>query len=143
VERTTTKPGDYIKSLPEEVRADMEELDAAISSVMAGRSKTMWEGKLWGGSDQSIIGYGDFSYQRPTGVVEWFMVGLARQKNYLSVYVNAADDDGYLLAKYADRLGKVKTGAASISFRSLEDINMDVLLELLEKAERVMSASER
>jgi len=64
---------------------------------------------------------------------------LASQKNYISVYVNATDEDGYLTEKYIDKLGKAKVGKSSISFDSLEDINLDVLLELIDKAERQMS----
>jgi hypothetical protein len=139
VDKTETKPADFIASLPNDVRPDIEQLDAAISDVMSGHPKTMWEGTFWGGSDQNIIGYGDFTYERPAGTVEWFMVGLAAQKNYISVYVNAADDEAYLTAKYADRLGKVKVGAASISFKSVEDIELDALLELVGRAEEQLN----
>jgi hypothetical protein len=140
VEKSAAKPADYIESLPPEARAGVDRLDTAITKVMSGHVKTMWEGKLWGGSDQRIIGYGDYSYERSNGhVVEWFIVGLALQKRYISVYVNAVDDDGYLVEKYADKLGKVKVGKSSISFRSLENINLDVLLDLIAKANKQMS----
>jgi hypothetical protein len=55
------------------------------------------------------------------------------------VYVNAFDEDGYLVEKYADRLGKAKIGASSISFRSLDDIDVEALLDLIEKANQRMS----
>jgi hypothetical protein len=67
------------------------------------------------------------------------MVGLAAQKNYLSMYVNAVDDDGYVLAQYKDRLGKVKVGAASISFKDVDDVNIDVLMELVDVAATQLS----
>ena len=140
MEKTDTKPSDYIASLPAETRADVDRLDAAISDVMSGYPKTMWEGRFWGGSDQQIIGYGDYSYERSGGkTVEWFIVGLAQQKQYISVYVNATDDDGYLTERYADRLGKAKVGKSSISFKSLDNIHLDVLLDLVAHAERQMS----
>jgi hypothetical protein len=140
VEKTDTTPNDYIESLPAETHADVARLDAAISKIMGGHPKTMWEGKFWGGSEQQIIGYGDYSYERSDGkTVEWFIVGLAQQKQYISVYVNAVDEDGYLTEKYADRLGKAKVGKSSISFRSLDDIHLDVLLDLVTKAEEQMS----
>ena len=140
VEKTDTKPSDYIESLPTETHADVVRLDAAISTIMAGHPKTMWEGKFWGGSEQQIIGYGDYSYERSDRkTVEWFIVGLAQQKQYISVYVNAVDEDGYLTEKYADTLGKAKIGKSSISFTSLDDIHLDVLLDLVTKAEQQMS----
>jgi hypothetical protein len=64
---------------------------------------------------------------------------LAAQKNHISVYVNAADADGYLVKKYADRLGKARVGSASIAFKSVADIDLDVLRELLEAAREQMA----
>ena len=139
MEKSATKPSDYINSLPVKVRADVDRLDTAISKVMSGHVKTLWTGKFWGGSDQNIIGYGTYSYERSSAAAEWFIVGLAPQKRYISVYVNAADEDGYLVEKYAEKLGKAKVGKSSVSFRSLENINLDVLLDLVEQAERQMS----
>ncbi|MEA2058296.1 MAG: DUF1801 domain-containing protein, partial [Actinomycetota bacterium] len=140
LEKTDKEPSDYIASLPRETRPDVDRLDAAISDVMSGHPKTMWEGRFWGGSDQQIIGYGDYSYERSDGrTVVWFIVGLAQQKQYISVYVNAADETGYLTERYADRLGKAKVGKSSISFTSLDDIHLDVLLDLIAQAEQQMS----
>jgi hypothetical protein len=135
VEITTTSPDAFIEGLPEKVRSDVEKLDALIQDVMAGQSRVMWEGKFWGGSEQRIIGYGDYSQQRPNKkAVEWFIIGLAVQKDYISLYVTAADEDGYLVKKYGDRLGKVKVGSSAISFKSAHDIDLDVLAELLHLA---------
>jgi hypothetical protein len=143
MEKSATTPAEFIESLPTDVRSDIEQLDTEISKVMSGHPKTMWEGKFWGGSDQNIIGYGDYTYRRSDGnIVEWFIVGLAPQKNSLSVYVNAADGDGYLVEQYADKLGKAKVGKASINFTSLDDINLDVLLKLIAKANLQMSQLE-
>ena len=129
--------------MPDDVSADIKRLDTEISKVMSGHPKTMWVGKFWGGSDQNIIGYGDYTYERSDGTtVQWFIVGLAPQKNYLSVYVNATDGDGYLVEKYADKLGKARVGKASIGFKSLDDINLDVLLELIEEANEQMTRLE-
>lgn len=126
---------EFLADLPENIRDQMELLDSEITSRMSGASRVLFEGKLWGGTDQEIIGYGEFRYTNSSGKsVEWFMVGLAAQKSYISMYVNAVDDDGYVLARYKDRLGKVKVGSASISFKSVNDIHLDMLLELVEVA---------
>jgi hypothetical protein len=135
MERKDTDPDQFIDSLAPETGDDMRRIDHLISEVMAGETRTLWEGVFWGGSDQTIIGYGDFSGTDSKGkTVDWFMVGLAAQKRHLSLYVNAADTDGYLLARYANRLGRVKTGSASISFKSADDIDLDVLRELIQTA---------
>ena len=69
--------------------------------------------------------------------VEWFLVGLARQQRSFSIYVNAVLDGAYLLERYAGRLGTVKTGAASISFGGLDDVDVDELKALLSHAHDV------
>ena len=132
--------GEHLASLSEDVRDQMMLLDTAISDRMGGASRVLYEGKFWGGSDQKIIGYGEFRYTNSSGkTVEWFMVGLAAQKNYLSMYVNSVDDDGYVLAQYKDRLGKVKVGSASISFKDVDDVNIEVLMELVDVAATQLS----
>jgi hypothetical protein len=125
---------EFLDELPQESRADMKKLHEEIRKAMKGLPVSVWQGKMWGGTDQTIIGYGDMQYGRPGKTVEWFYVGLALQKNYISLYVNAVADNQYLGQKYAKRLGRVKVGSASISFRSVDDIELDVLRELLERA---------
>jgi len=135
MEISFTTPDEHLASMPDDVRTDVELLDREIVKRMPEAARVLFEGKFWGGSDQNIIGYGQFRYTNASGKsVEWFMVGLALQKNYISMYVNALDDNGYALAKYKDRLGKVKTGSASISFKTVDDVDLDVLMELVELA---------
>lgn len=116
----------------------MEQLDELIVAAMPGRRRVLHEGKFWGGTDQNIIGYGVIVQPRPRGKeVRWFIVGLARQKANYSIYVNAVADGAYLGRRYADRLGKVKLGSASIGFTRLDDIDVDVLAELVAEAHRI------
>lgn len=130
--KTKTDPDGHLASLPERFRADAERLDAEISRIMAGRPRVLWEGVFWGGTDQRIIGYGDLVQDRGRGgTVEWFVVGLAVQQNYLSVYINAVEDDQYVAQKYAHTLGRAKVGSSSVSFKSLADIDLDALLRLV------------
>lgn len=130
---------DHIDSLREEVREDIKAIDDLIAAVFSGEPRVVWEGKFWGGTDQEIIGYGDFTYENSSKTVEWFKVGLAAQKNHLSIYVNAVEDGEYLSRTYGDRLGKVKVGAASIGFKDLSAIDLGELRAMLEHARRVMA----
>ena len=142
MERVETSPGEYLASLPEEVGADMTALDELITAALPGRSRCLWEGVFWGGSEQRIIGYGDMSYVRSDKKrVDWFLVGLARQKSYYSVYVNAVDGRRYVAEAYADRLGKAKVGKSSISFRTMADVDLDILSELIERARELTGRS--
>ncbi len=114
-------------------------IDAVIAAALPNGTRVLWQGVFWGGTDQTIIGYGHTSQPRPRGkTVEWFLIGLARQKNYLSLYVNAADGDVRLSQLYGPRLGKVKAGPANITFASADVIDLAVLDELVRHAGRVM-----
>ncbi len=118
----------------------MERVDAVLSKVMKGHSRVLWGGTFWGGTEQSIIGYGDLIYERPAKeTVEWFVVGLAPQKNYNSIYINARDEDGYLIQRYADRLGKVKVRSAAITFKKADDIDLGLLEEIVTLARDQMT----
>lgn len=135
MQKVDTNPDEHLAAFPEDDRDTMLSLDRLISEAMPGRSRVVWSGTFWGGTEQHIVGYGDILQPRPRGKeVEWFAVGLARQKNHYSLYVNAIEDGKYLIASYADRLGKVKLGASSIGFKTLDDIDIDVLGELLRRA---------
>ncbi len=132
---------EFLTSLPEGVRNDLITLDREIGAVMEGLPRVLYEGKLWGGTDQEIIGYGLDSYVRSDGKrVEWFVVGLALQRNYISIYVNTVEDRLYLAEKYGKRLGKVKVGKSSISFARLDDVDPHELVALVTKAREITSA---
>jgi hypothetical protein len=135
MKKSNVSPDEYIASLPDGIREDLEVLDREISEAMAGQERVLWEGVFWGGSEQRIIGYGSYQYVGRSGASgEWFIVGLARQKAYFSLYVNAAGGDGYLLRGYANRLGKVKVGSANVTFKRLADLDLDALRQLLQEA---------
>ena len=128
MKKNSTDIDSFLASLPDESKDDMIKLDNEISKIMKGEVRDLWGGKFWGGSEQSIIGYGDCDYTNSKKeIVKWFMVGLALQKNYISVYLST-----YNVKEHAAKLGKVKTGSSSISFKRLEDINLNELLKLVE-----------
>ena len=117
-------------------------LDGVITAALPGATRVLWQGVFWGGTDQSIIGYGATVQPRPRGAgVEWFLVGLARQKNHLSLYVNAAEGREYLAKAYGPRLGRTKVGSASISFASADVVDLDVLDEMVRHAGRLVEWS--
>jgi hypothetical protein len=142
MERSTTTPDEHIASLPDCVRDDIASLDGVIAEAMSGEERTLWEGVFWGGSSQHIIGYGSYRYKGRSGAEgEWFKVGLAAQKNYLSLYVNAAADGQSLANIYAPRLGKVKAGSANLQFKRAADVDLEVLRELIGRARELTGPS--
>jgi len=132
VNKTKKDISAHIDSLPEELRQDIKHLDKIISEIMVGHSRVLWEGALWGGTKQEIIGYGDYTITKARGKKsEWFLVGLALQKNYISIYINAFEDGQYVAEKYRSRLGKVKVGKSSISFKHVDDLDLETLQKVV------------
>jgi Domain of unknown function (DU1801) len=135
VERSSTTPDQHIASLPDGVREDIAALDAVIAQVMAGQERVLWEGTFWGGSSQHIVGYGSYRYRGRSGAEgEWFVVGLAAQKSYLSLYVNGAENGTTLAKRYGPTLGKVKAGSGNIQFKRAADLDLDALREMVTRA---------
>jgi hypothetical protein len=138
MERTTKGVDEYLASIDGDRGEDIRTLDEIIRQQMPRAERHLYEGTFWGGSDQQIVGYGILDYRNKSGDdVEWFLVGLAEQKNYISMYVNAVEDGKYLLAQFDGRLGKVKKGSASISFASLTDVDVAALTEMLGRANTI------
>ena len=124
-----------LATVPEDRRQDMTKLDAAIRETAPQLPTKLWEQKLWGGTDQSIIGYGEVTSPRSSGKsAAWYLIGLALQKDYISLYINAVEDGRYLAEARKSDLGKVKVGKSVISFKKLDDLNLDVALDLVRRA---------
>jgi hypothetical protein len=84
----------------------------------------------------NMLGYGAFKYRNyKNEIIDWPVVALANQKNYVSVYVCAVVDGEYIAEKYKDKLGKVSVGKSCIRFKKLDDVNLEVLREVLKLAE--------
>ena len=66
-----------------------------------------------------MIGYGKFHYQaaRSEMFIEWPAVGVALQKNYISVYISVLKKGTPLLASYAGTLGELRSGGNNFSSR--------------------------
>ncbi|MEX0791211.1 MAG: DUF1801 domain-containing protein [Actinomycetota bacterium] len=126
---------EFLASAPDERREMLRAVHDTIAASAPGLDQWIWRGKMWGGTDQTILGYGHFDYVNASKEqVKWFLIGLANQKAHVSLYVNAVRDKKYLGQVYAGRLGKVKLGSASISFKKLEDIDLEVLVEMVAEA---------
>lgn len=135
----------FLAAIDGDAGESMRAVDARIHAALPDLSRVLWRGVFWGGTEQAIIGYGDLVQPRPKGhAVPWFLIGLAQQKKHISLYVNAADAGGYLGRQYAAELGGVKEsrvkesgvtiGAASIGFRSADDLDLDALERMVLRA---------
>jgi hypothetical protein len=138
MERSDIDVGEFIAGLPNEVRNDIATLDAVIAGVFDGLDRSLYTGKMWGGTDQEIIGYGTYLYGKNQD--EWFIVGLAVQKRHLSLYINAVEDRQYLSEKYGHELGKVKVGKAALTFGSAADLDLERLEWVMRKSREIFES---
>ncbi|AOM84380.1 DUF1801 domain-containing protein [Salisediminibacterium beveridgei] len=82
---------------------------------------------MWG---DSIIGFGQYHYQYPSGHEGRApLAGFSPRKSAISLYFATGDDEGRqaLLADF----GKHKTGKACVYINKLEDVDEDVLRKLI------------
>ena len=120
----------YIASQPEAKRGDMQELHRLILQVLP-------KGKLWfldGKDDKGKIvsnpniGYGAYTISYANGTArEFYQIGLSANTTGISVYVMGLQDKNYLAQTYGKTLGKASVSGYCIKFKTLKDINMDVL----------------
>ncbi len=83
----------------------------------------------------NMIGYGSFKYRNyKKEIIDWPIIALANQKQYISIYVCSVIDSEYVAEKYRKELGKVKVGRSCISIKKLEDINLPTLDKILKEA---------
>src|SRR5688572_19202024 len=89
-----TSPENYLEQIDEPRRAELEAIDELIRKRAPQLERHLQSG---------MLGYGPFNYRYASGREgEWFVIGLASQKRYISLYICATDGDGYIAERYRD-----------------------------------------
>jgi len=105
----------HIDSLPEPRRSQMRRLHDVVLAAMPEADVRMWD---YGGP---LIGYGTYAYSNSNGPVgDWFSVGLASRKSYISLFSMAAGEGGYLVETLHDRFPGTKIGRSCINITKPE-----------------------
>ena len=82
-----------------------------------------------------MLGYGTFKYKNyKKEMIDWPIIALANQKNYISLYVCSLEGGKYVAEKYKDELGKVSVGKSCIRFKKIDDLNLKILTKVLKLA---------
>jgi hypothetical protein len=120
----------YIASQPGPKRGDLEELHRRIL-------KTKPKGKLWflDGKNEAgkvvsnpNIGYGAYTIKYAGGATrEFYQIGLSPNTTGISVYIMGIEDKKYLANTFGKELGKASVTGYCIKFKTLKDINVEVL----------------
>lgn len=125
---------EYITSLAEPKCSDIQELHKRILKVLSGC-------KLWFDTGKNsenktvnnpTIGYGLYTIKYADGKTkDFFQIGLSGNKTGISVYILGLKDKTYLAKTYGKKLGKASVTGYCIRFKTLKDINIDVLEEAI------------
>ncbi|MBK6634896.1 MAG: DUF1801 domain-containing protein [Chitinophagaceae bacterium] len=120
----------YITSQPDPKRSDMQELHRFILQVLPEYKLWFLDGKNSENKTVSNpnIGYGFYSINYADGTTkEFYQIGLSANKTGISVYILGIKDKTYLAQTYGKKLGKASVTGYCIKFKTLKDINMDIL----------------
>ena len=120
----------YITSQPEPKRSDIQALHDIILQVSPGCKLWFLDGKNKEGKIVSNpnIGYGSRDHKYADGTVsEFYQIGLSANKTGISVYILGIEDKKYLAETYGKNLGKASVTGYCIRFKTLKDINIEVL----------------
>lgn len=80
----------------------------------------------------NMLGYGSFPYKNyKKELIEWPVVALASQKNYVSLYVCSVANGAYVAETFAKELGKVSVGKSCIRFKKREDVHLPTLKKVI------------
>lgn len=120
----------YIASQPEAKRKEMQALHELALRVSPGCKLWFADGKNSDGKIVSNpnIGYGFYTIKYADGTTrEFYRVGLSANTTGISVYILGLADKTLLANTYGKKLGKASITGYCIKFKTLKDINIDVL----------------
>jgi hypothetical protein len=120
----------YITSQTEPKQSDMQTLHRTVLELMPACKLWFLDGK---NSDNKTvsnpnIGYGLQTIQYADGKTrEFYQIGLSANTTGISVYIMGIKDKTYLAQAYGKKLGKASVTGYCIKFKTLKDINIEVL----------------
>ena len=136
---------EYIDTQPEPKRSDMQELHRIIQLVMPKCKLWFLDGKDSAGKTVSNpnIGYGFYTIKYTDGSTrDFYQIGMSANTTGISVYIMGIKDKTYLAQTYGKRLGKATVTGYCIKFKTLKDINIDVLQEAIRYRVEVQNENE-
>jgi len=120
----------YITSQPEPKRSDMEALHLLTRQVSPACKLWFIDGKNSENKTVSNpnIGYGFHTIKYADGTTRaFFQIGISANKTGISVYILGIKDKTYLAQTFGKKLGKASVTGYCIKFKTLKDINIDIL----------------
>jgi hypothetical protein len=127
---------EYIASQPEQKRSDMQELHRIILEVQPACKLWFLDGKNSENKTVSNpnIGYGLQTIKYADGKTkEFYQIGISANTTGISVYILGIDDKTYLAKTYGKKIGKASVTGYCIKFKTLKDINPEILEAAIRK----------
>ncbi len=121
---------EYVASQPEPKRSEMQALHRLILQVMPGCRLWFLNGK--NSENKTVanpnIGYGIHTIKYADGKSrEFYQIGMSANTTGISVYVLGIKDKTHLAKTYGKKIGKASVSGYCIKFKTLKDVNMDIL----------------
>src|SRR5437773_8947162 len=120
----------YITGQPEPKCSDMQALHRIILEVMPACKLWFLDGKNSENKTVSNpnIGYGLHTIKHADGKSrEFYQIGISANTTGISVYILGINDKTYLAKTYGGKIGKASVTGYCIKFKTLKDINVEIL----------------
>jgi hypothetical protein len=126
---------------------DLRAIDELILNAAPSLSRWFVPGTPPGqpGMTMTMIGYGQYEYtvKNSSVAVTWPVLGLALQKNYISLYANVDSSGAPFVCGYADRLGRARVSSKGVvTFSGRSDVDLRMLAEMITAIEAGLVAGE-
>ncbi|MCC6816065.1 MAG: DUF1801 domain-containing protein [Saprospiraceae bacterium] len=124
----------YIDSQPETKRNEIETLHNCILHALPKCKLWFLDGKDDKGKivTNPNIGYGTQTIKYADGKTkEFYQIGISGNTTGISVYVMGIEDKKYLPEFYGKAIGKASVTSYCIKFKTLKDINIDILIKAI------------
>jgi hypothetical protein len=134
---------DHIASQPEAKRSEIQELHQLTLKALPGCKLWFDTGKDEKGKTVAnpTIGYGQQTLKYANGSTkEFFQVGISGNTTGISVYILGLKDKTYLAKTYEKKLGKARVTGYCIKFKSIKDIDLEVLAEAIKDGAKQTAA---
>lgn len=121
---------EYIATHPEPKCSDMQALHGMILKLIPECKLWFLDGKNSEGKTVSNpnIGYGFRTITYADGKSrEFYQIGVSANTTGISVYILGIEDKKYLPQTYGKKLGKASVSGYCIKFKTLKDVNIDML----------------
>lgn len=125
----------YIASQPEAKRSEMQSLHQLILKLSPGCRLWFLDGRDSEGKVVSNpnIGYGAYTIKYADGKSrDFYRIGMSANTSGISIYIMGMEDKKYLPERYGKTLGKASLSGYCIKFKTIKDININVLEAAIE-----------